>query len=209
MVPPRSRVPADGRKAMPPDDIREHASRAISPPDPEPIQVSDAAGHAGTTARPGVAGQLDGTRVLPGPVAEKPSEWSHDAGRRHLARVRWSRRVLDKPSNSRKTIIRCHWFAAWQIEHIQRAAVPSDTCMLKVILARLSATSPPRRQIDLICAPRSGGAKYPATRTERRLRAPVSGRPAAIRYDCGLRTVGRKTVAPPEGQQARKRGPCR
>lgn len=104
-----------------------------------------------------------------GPVAEKPSEWSHDAGRRHLARVRWSRRVLDKPSNSRKTIIRCHWFAAWQIEHIQRAAVPSDTCMLKVILARLSATSPPRRQIDLICAPRSGGAKYPATRTEQRI----------------------------------------
>jgi SAM-dependent methyltransferase len=35
-----------------------------------------------------------------------------------------------------------HTFAAWQIEHIQRAAVPSDTRMLEVILARLSTTSP-------------------------------------------------------------------
>lgn len=35
-----------------------------------------------------------------------------------------------------------HTFAAWQIEHVQRAAVPSDTRMLEMILARLS-TSPP------------------------------------------------------------------
>ena len=34
-----------------------------------------------------------------------------------------------------------HTFAAWQIEHMQRAAVPSDTRMLEVILARLSTTS--------------------------------------------------------------------
>ena len=34
-------------------------------------------------------------------------------------------------------------FAAWQIEHMQRAAAPSDTRTLEVILARLSATSPP------------------------------------------------------------------
>lgn len=36
-----------------------------------------------------------------------------------------------------------HTFAAWQIEHMQRAAVPSDTRTLEVILARLSTTSPP------------------------------------------------------------------
>jgi SAM-dependent methyltransferase len=36
-----------------------------------------------------------------------------------------------------------HTFAAWQIEHMQRAAVPSDTRTLKVILARLSTTRPP------------------------------------------------------------------
>jgi SAM-dependent methyltransferase len=34
-------------------------------------------------------------------------------------------------------------FAAWQIEDMQRAAVPSDTRTLEVILARLSTTSPP------------------------------------------------------------------
>jgi hypothetical protein len=34
-------------------------------------------------------------------------------------------------------------FAAWQIEHMQRTAVPSDTRTLEVILARLSTTSPP------------------------------------------------------------------
>ena len=36
-----------------------------------------------------------------------------------------------------------HTFAAWQIEHMQRAAVPSDTRTLEVILARLSTTSRP------------------------------------------------------------------
>ena len=36
-----------------------------------------------------------------------------------------------------------HTFAAWQIEHMQRAAVPGDTRTLEVILARLSTTSPP------------------------------------------------------------------
>jgi len=36
-----------------------------------------------------------------------------------------------------------HTFAAWQIEHMQRVAVPSDTRTLEVILARLSTTSPP------------------------------------------------------------------
>ena len=34
-------------------------------------------------------------------------------------------------------------FATWQIEDMQRAAVPSDTRTLEVILARLSTTSPP------------------------------------------------------------------
>jgi SAM-dependent methyltransferase len=34
-------------------------------------------------------------------------------------------------------------FAAWQIEDMQRAAVPSDTRTLEVILARLSTTGPP------------------------------------------------------------------
>jgi SAM-dependent methyltransferase len=36
-----------------------------------------------------------------------------------------------------------HTFASWQIEHMQRTAVPSDTRTLEVILARLSTTSPP------------------------------------------------------------------
>jgi len=36
-----------------------------------------------------------------------------------------------------------HTFAAWQIEHMQRAAVPSDTRTLEVILARMSTTSSP------------------------------------------------------------------
>lgn len=36
-----------------------------------------------------------------------------------------------------------HTFAAWQIEHMQPAAVPSDTRTLEAILARLSTTSPP------------------------------------------------------------------
>jgi SAM-dependent methyltransferase len=36
-----------------------------------------------------------------------------------------------------------HTFAGWQIEHVQRAAVPSDTRTLEVILARLSTASPP------------------------------------------------------------------
>lgn len=31
-------------------------------------------------------------------------------------------------------------FVAWQIEHMERAAVPSDTRVLDVILARLSTT---------------------------------------------------------------------
>ena len=37
----------------------------------------------------------------------------------------------------------CRTFAAWQIEHMQRAAVPSDTRTLEVIPAQLSTTSPP------------------------------------------------------------------
>jgi SAM-dependent methyltransferase len=33
-------------------------------------------------------------------------------------------------------------FAAWQVEHLERAAVPSDTRVLEVLLARLSTTGP-------------------------------------------------------------------
>ena len=33
-------------------------------------------------------------------------------------------------------------FAAWHVEHMERAAVPSDTRMLEVIIVRLSATRP-------------------------------------------------------------------
>jgi hypothetical protein len=35
-----------------------------------------------------------------------------------------------------------HTFAAWQIEHMQPAAVPSGTRTLEAFLARLSTTSP-------------------------------------------------------------------
>jgi hypothetical protein len=32
-------------------------------------------------------------------------------------------------------------FGGWQVEHMERASVPSDTRMLEVIIARLSSAS--------------------------------------------------------------------
>jgi hypothetical protein len=45
-------------------------------------------------------------------------------------------------------------FGAWRVDGMERAEVPSDTRMLEVIVARLSAAPDPR------C--RAGGARFPA-----------------------------------------------
>jgi len=42
------------------------------------------------------------------------------------------------PRNDIDEAVIVHTFTAWRIEQMQRAAVPSDSRMLEVILARLS-----------------------------------------------------------------------
>jgi hypothetical protein len=52
-------------------------------------------------------------------------------------------------------------FAAWRVEHMERAAVPSDTRMLEVIIAYLATTRPARQRTQH--APAESGSIITAT----------------------------------------------
>jgi SAM-dependent methyltransferase len=56
--------------------------------------------------------------------------------------LRASLRAAGARNDIDEAVIR-HTFAAWQMEHMERAAVPSDTRLLDVLIARLSTRRPP------------------------------------------------------------------